>query len=315
MGQSYSHLSVLAEETVGGLGIERKPGGIYFDGTVGGGGHSKEILSRLNGDGFLLGVDRDKEALEYAGGVLEQSFGQYLLVWGNFCDIKEICVSQSIESIDGAVLDLGVSSYQLDSPQRGFSYMNDAPLSMKMDTDAELSAYDVVNKYDEKRLSSLIYFNSEERWAKRIAEFIVAERQKKPIETTFELVSVIKKAIPKGARQDGPHPAKRTFQAIRIEVNNELDILGKAIKNIVDCLNPGGRISVIAFHSLEFKIVKQTFRELENPCECPRELPVCVCGRKPVIKIITRKPIVPSEAEVLNNNRSRSAKLMIAEKL
>ena len=309
----FKHVSVLLNETIDGLNIN--PDGIYVDGTLGGGGHSYEICKRLSDKGRLIGIDQDGEALEAARERLKEFEDKITLVRSNYCEIDTILKDLEIEKVDGIVLDLGVSSYQLDNLERGFSYKSDAPLDMRMDIRSPLSAYKVVNEYSMDELNRIIREYGEERWAKRIAQFIVQEREIKPIETTFELVSVIKKAVPKGARADGPHPAKRTFQAIRIEVNNELGILEDTINSMVDILKSGGRICIITFHSLEDRIVKNVFRNLENPCTCPRDFPICVCGKKPKVKVITRKPIAPSKEELEVNHRSRSAKLRIVEKL
>ena len=272
----FKHISVLFGESIDALNI--KPNGIYADGTLGGGGHSHGILS-TNDSCRLTGIDQD------------------------------------IDEIDGAVLDLGVSSYQLDNAERGFSYMHDAALDMRMNTSSPKSAYDVVNSYSCEELMRIFYDYGEEKWSKRIAEFICEKRKTKPVETTFELVEIIKAAIPKKARMEGGHPAKRVFQAIRIEVNNELGILENAIKDFVSSIKSGGRLAIITFHSLEDRIVKKTFQDLARGCTCPKEFPVCVCGKKPEIKIISRKPILPSEEELEHNSRSKSAKLRIAEKL
>lgn len=307
----FKHISVLLDECIDGLNI--KSDGIYVDGTLGGGGHSFHIASALNGQGQLIGIDQDKNALQAAGERLAR-FSNVTYVHKNFSQIKEIYNDLNLSGIDGILLDLGVSSHQLDEAERGFSYRHNAPLDMRMDVRRELSAYSVVNTYSADDLHRIIRDYGEEKWAKRIAEFIVNERKLKPIETTFDLVSVIKKAVPKGARSDGSHPAKRTFQAIRIEVNGELEILETTINAMAEMLNSGGRLCIITFHSLEDRIVKNTFRNLENPCTCPREFPVCVCGKKPVGKVITRKPILPSKQELEENNRSRSAKLRIFEK-
>ncbi len=305
----FKHTSVLKTESIEGLKI--KPGGLYIDGTLGGGGHSLEILKA---GGRLIGIDQDREALAAAEERLK-GFENFRLVHDNFSNIDEIMDRLSLDKADGFLLDLGVSSYQLDNGERGFSYNTDAPLDMRMDRDREFSAYDVVNSYSAEELCRVIREYGEERWAKRIAEFIIEERRAKPIETTFELNSVIKKAIPKKARENGGHPSKRTFQAIRIEVNNELGIIESTIEAMVNRLNPGGRICIITFHSLEDRIVKNTFKRLENPCTCPREFPVCICGKKPLAKIITRKPITAGDAELKENNRAHSAKLRIAERL
>lgn len=308
----FHHVTVLLDETVDGLNI--KPNGIYADGTMGGGGHSRKILENLSENGKLIGFDRDKDAIK----VCKERLGTYgekvTFVNRNFNDVKEVLKELSIENIDGAVLDLGVSSYQLDCGERGFSYNEDAPLDMRMDQTSSFSAYNVVNEYKEQEIADLIFKYGEERWAKRIAEFIVKERENAPIETTGELVSIIKKAVPKGARLDGPHPAKRTFQAIRIEVNNELSGLSKAVEDFIDCLAPGGRLSIITFHSLEDRIVKTVYAQAQKGCVCPENLPVCMCGKKPLGKVITRKPIVPSEKELEENPRARSAHLRIFEK-
>ena len=304
----FHHISVLLNECIDSLNI--KPDGIYVDGTLGGAGHSYEICKRLT-TGRLIGIDQDMNAINAATKRLEEFKDKVTLVHSNFSNVKEVFKNLGIEKADGFLLDIGVSSHQLDEAERGFSYMQDAPLDMRMDTSRSLSAYEVVNEYSEKELNDIIFEYGEERWAKRIAEFIVAERKLKPIETTFELVDIIKKAVPKGARKDGPHPAKRTFQAIRIEVNGELDVLKTAINDMVDLLNTGGRLSIITFHSLEDRIVKNEFRKQADPCTCPREFPVCMCNKVSKGKVITRKPILPSEEELLENHRARSAKLRV----
>lgn len=310
----FKHVSVLLDECINGLDI--KPCGVYVDGTLGGGGHSFHIASALAPEGRLIGIDQDSNAIAAAKERLS-AFNNVTYVHKNFSQIEEIADELQLykSGIDGILLDLGVSSHQLDEAERGFSYQHNAPLDMRMDIRKSLSAYSVVNTYSQDELYRVIRDYGEERWAKRIAEFIVNERSQKPIETTFDLVGVIKKAIPKAARADGPHPAKRTFQAIRIEVNGELEILEKTVKTMAGLLNSGGRLCIITFHSLEDRIIKNTFRELEDPCTCPRDFPVCVCGKKPVVKVITRKPILPGEEELAVNNRSHSAKLRIAEKL
>jgi 16S rRNA (cytosine1402-N4)-methyltransferase len=310
----FEHIPVLLDECIDGLNIS--PTGTYVDCTLGGAGHSSEIVKRLSSEGRLIGIDQDEEALAAAKARLA-AYDNVTYVHSNFSDIKKIAEELSLysEGVDGFLLDIGVSSHQLDEAERGFSYNYDAPLDMRMDRRNALSAHTVVNTYTAERLTKIISDYGEERWAKRIADFIVEERKQKPIDTTFELVSVIKKAVPKGARADGPHPAKRTFQAIRIEVNGELEILEGSLKTMVDLLKPKGRLCIITFHSLEDRIVKNTFRELENPCTCPRDFPVCVCGKKPQVKIITRKPIVSNNAELDNNRRAHSAKLRIVEKL
>ena len=307
----FHHISVLLNECIDSLNI--KPDGIYVDGTLGGAGHSYEICKRLT-TGRLIGIDQDMNAINAATKRLEEFKDKVTLVHSNFSNVKEVFKNLGIEKADGFLLDIGVSSHQLDEAERGFSYMQDAPLDMRMDTSRSLSAYEVVNEYSEKELNDIIFEYGEERWAKRIAEFIVAERKLKPIETTFELVDIIKKAVPKGARKDGPHPAKRTFQAIRIEVNGELDVLKTAINDMVDLLNTGGRLSIITFHSLEDRIVKNEFRKQADPCTCPREFPVCMCNKVSKGKVITRKPILPSEDELIENPRARSAKLRVFER-
>lgn len=311
---NFEHVSVLLNECIEGLNI--KADGVYVDCTLGGGGHSSQIVKRLSDKGMLIGIDQDSNAIAAASERLKD-YKNVKYVHDNFSNIENIIESLDLgqESVDGFLLDLGVSSHQLDEAERGFSYNHDAPLDMRMDIRSPLSAYKVVNEYSMDELNRIIREYGEERWAKRIAQFIVQEREIKPIETTFELVSVIKKAVPKGARADGPHPAKRTFQAIRIEVNNELGILEDTINSMVDILKSGGRICIITFHSLEDRIVKNVFRNLENPCTCPRDFPICVCGKKPKVKVITRKPIAPSKEELEVNHRSRSAKLRIVEKL
>ena len=308
----FSHVSVLLNECIEGLDI--KPNGIYIDGTAGGGGHSYEIASRLT-DGKLIAVDQDETAVAAAGAKLASLGGRAIVVKSNYSEIKEVCRSLGVEKIDGLLLDLGVSSYQLDTAERGFSYNADAPLDMRMDTSKPFSAYNVVNEYDEAELKKIIYNYGEERFAPRIASAIVRQREIKPIETTGELVSIIKGAMPSAAKEGGHHPAKRTFQAIRIEVNGELAVIEPAIKDAVDLLKPGGRIAIITFHSLEDRIVKQAYADLANGCTCPKDFPVCVCGKKPSVKIISKKPILPSKEELEINPRSRSAKLRVAEKL
>lgn len=309
MSTGFHHVTVLKNEAVDGLLVRQ--GGIYIDMTLGGGGHSGEILKR---GGTLIGIDKDENAIKAAGAVLSEAGSDFTLVKSDFKDVKKVIRDLGIEAVDGIVMDLGVSSHQLDEAERGFSYMNDGLLDMRMDRQSEFSARDVVNRYDEKELFRVINDYGEERWAKRIASFIVEARVKKEIETTGELVSIIKAAVPKGARMEGPHPAKRTFQAIRIEVNGELSILEESVRSGIDILKPGGRISVITFHSLEDRCVKNTYAKLYKGCICPPEYPVCVCGKKPEIKIVTKKPIVPTEEEIEKNPRARSAKLRIAEK-
>lgn len=308
----FKHISVLLNETIDSLCI--KPDGIYADGTLGGGGHSFEIASRLAQNGRLIGIDRDTDALEAASKRLA-SFNNVTYVHSNFSEIKSILQNENIPHIDGAVIDLGVSSYQLDKSERGFSYMEDAPLDMRMDRGAPLSAYDVVNTYSEEELTRIFFEYGEEKFSKKIAKLICEQRQIQNIETTLELVDIIKKAIPVNSRQKGSHPAKRVFQAIRIEVNSELEPLKKSLADFFDCLSPGGRLSVISFHSLEDRIVKQTFQSFAKGCTCPKDFPICVCGNKPRGKVITTKPILPSEEEITYNKRSKSAKLRVCEKL
>lgn len=309
----FSHVPVLLEECIDGLNI--KPDGIYVDGTLGGAGHSSEICKRLSPNGMLIGIDRDEEALRVSSKRLEEFDCKKAFVHGNYSDIKNILRELDIEEIDGALLDLGVSSYQLDNPERGFSYMNDAALDMRMDRSEGMTAYDIVNEYSKDELYRIIKSYGEERWASRIADFIVKVRREKPIETTFELVEIIKAAVPASARRNGPHPAKRTFQAIRIEVNDELGGVKRAVDDFIDVLAPKGRLAIISFHSLEDRIVKDAYSERENPCVCPPEIPICVCGKKPEIKKINKKPIVPSESQEDENPRARSAKLRVCEKL
>ena len=306
----FHHISVLLNECIDNLNI--RPDGIYVDGTMGGGGHSLEIAKRLT-TGRLICIDQDPNAHEAAGKRLAEYKDRITFVRDNFGNIANILDSLGIEKIDGMLLDIGVSSHQLDEAERGFSYQQDAPLDMRMNPDRPFSAYDVVNGYDEDELDRVIFTYGEERWARRIAQFIVKEREAKPIETTGELVDIIKKAVPKGARKDGPHPAKRTFQAIRIEVNGELEVLQRAIDDVAARLAVGGRLCIITFHSLEDRIVKEAFRKQENPCICPPQFPVCVCGKKPLGWVINRKPILPSKEELEENPRSRSAKLRVLE--
>lgn len=306
----FHHVSVLLRECIEQLNIDTD--GCYVDGTMGGGGHSLEIVKRLKG-GRLIGVDQDPNAQKAAGERLRNYQDRVTFVRDNFGNIARILDGLGIEKIDGMLLDIGVSSHQLDEGERGFSYQQDAPLDMRMNPDKPFSAYDVINGYNEEELNRVIFTYGEERWAKRIAQFIVKERQDRPIESTGRLVEVIKKAVPKGARKDGPHPAKRTFQAIRIEVNGELDVLQQAIDAAAGRLAPGGRLCIITFHSLEDRIVKEAFRRLENPCVCPPEFPMCVCGKKPFGRVLTRKPILPGKEELEQNPRARSAKLRVFE--
>lgn len=310
---NFSHRSVLLDECIESLNI--RPDGIYVDGTAGGGGHSLEIVKRLTGGGRLIAIDRDDAAIAAATERLSGYLDRVTFVRNNFSSAAEVCRELGIEAIDGILLDLGVSSYQLDTAERGFTHNVDAPLDMRMDRRGELDAYTVVNTYTYDELKRVIWEYGEERFAPKIAAAIVRHREQKPIESTGELVDIIKSAIPPSAREGGHHPAKRTFQAIRIEVNGELDAIEPAIRKAKDIMRTGGRIVIITFHSLEDRIVKQTFADMASGCVCPRSLPVCVCGRKPEVKILTKKPILPSEKEVEENPRSRSAKLRVAEKL
>ena len=315
MGIVFSHKSVLLKECIKSLNI--KETGVYVDGTLGGAGHSLEILKELKKGAKLIGIDQDREALEVARERLisVESDATILTANTNFENIKEVLKENNIEKVDGILLDIGVSSYQLDEKSRGFSYQQDAVLDMRMDKRNDLTAEYIVNNHKEEEIRRIITEYGEENWASRIAKFIVEERKHKKIVTTFDLVDIIKRAIPKGARIDGPHPAKRTFQALRIEVNDELGVLKRVIDDAVDVLAPKGRLSIITFHSLEDRIVKTKFQEKNNPCKCPKDFPICVCGKKPLAKIITKKPILPSKEEIEKNPRSRSAKLRVLEKI
>ena len=310
----FRHRSVLLEETIEGLKV--KPDGNYLDGTLGGGGHSSEILKRLKG-GCLIGIDQDEEALAAAGKRLSE-FGEegkrFTLIRDNYCNAAEAVRTFGVNGVDGIVLDLGVSSWQLDNAERGFSYRYDAPLDMRMDKRQTLTARDIVNDYPESALYQVIRDYGEEQFAKNIAKHIVQARQKGPIETTGQLNELISAAIPAKIQKKGGHPSKRTFQALRIECNRELEVLKNSIDGLIGLLNPGGRICIITFHSLEDRIVKTAFRRNENPCTCPPDFPVCVCGKKPVGRVVTRKPILPTEKEMEENPRSKSAKLRIFEK-
>lgn len=306
----FSHVSVLLNETVDAVKV--KEGGSYADFTMGGGGHSSLILSR---GGILYGFDQDMDAINVCKKRFMEMGDRFHGVHANFRYVKRELENLGVDKLDGIIADLGVSSYQLDEAERGFSYMHDAPLDMRMDRRQALDAKMVVNTYSEEKLCEIITKYGEEKWAVRIAKFIAEARKTKEIETTYELVDIIKRAVPLGARKDGPHPAKRTFQAIRIEVNGELRILEEAIRDGVDCLKKGGRMAIITFHSLEDRIVKETFNSLANACTCPKSFPVCVCGNKSSVKVITRKPILPSEEEIEANPRARSAKLRICEKI
>ena len=308
----FGHVPVLFDEVMEALAV--KPDGTYVDGTTGGGGHSSGICERLSAKGHLVAVDRDTEALAAAEKRLEPYGCRKTFVHANYSDTAAIEAAAG-SKVQGILLDLGVSSYQLDNPERGFSYMNDAPLDMRMDASDRLTAYEVVNGYSEEDLARIIKDYGEERWARRIAEFIVRERKSAPVRSTDRLTEIIKAAIPAKARRTGPHPAKRTFQAIRIEVNDELGHLREAVEKLPDLLESGGRIAIITFHSLEDRIVKTEFERRLDPCTCPKEFPVCVCGKKADVKRVTKKPVVPTETETAENPRARSAKLRVLEKL
>ena len=307
----FSHKSVLLDETIESLNI--KEDGIYVDGTLGGGGHSYEILKRLGPKGRLIGIDQDEDAIKAASERLKEFEDKLTIVKSNYCNIKQVLEDLNIEKVDGILLDIGVSSYQLDNLERGFSYKSDAPLDMRMDKSASLSAKEVINEYDETELFKVIKNYGEEKFAKNIAKHIVLARKEKAIETTGELIEIIKASIP-AKLQTGGHPAKRTFQAIRIEVNKELEVLENTIDTMIDFLKDGGRLSIITFHSLEDRIVKNKFRDNEDPCTCPKDFPVCVCGKKSKGKVITRKPIVPSDTEIAENKRAKSSKLRVFER-
>ncbi len=308
----FKHISVMLDECIDGLNI--KEDGIYIDCTLGGAGHSLEILKKLSNKGKLIGIDQDLDALNEAKNRL-RDYDNVIFVHNNFYNLKEILEELNIPKVDGILMDLGVSSYQLDEGARGFSYMKDAPLDMRMNRENPFSAYNVVNEYSEDELFSILKEFGEEKFSRSIARKIVARRDKKSIETTFELVEIIDASIPGKFKREGGHPAKRTFQAIRIEVNKELHILNKAVEDGVEALNPDGRLAIITFHSLEDRIIKSKFRNLNNPCTCPKSLPVCLCGKKPIINLVNRKPIEASEEELEVNSRSRSAKLRICEKI
>ncbi len=312
---NFRHQPVLLEETIKNLNI--KSDGVYVDGTLGGAGHAYEICRRLSKEGRFIGIDQDADALQAAQQRLQVFDGKVQIncIKSNYRQIKSVFEQLGIKKADGILLDIGVSSYQLDTLERGFTYKEEAPLDMRMDREALISAKNVVNEYDELRLFQIIRDYGEERFAKNIAKHIRIAREKKEIETTEELAEIIKAAIPAKMRADGGHPAKRTFQAIRIEVNKELEVLEASINNMIDLLNDGGRLCIITFHSLEDRIVKNKFRENENPCICPKNFPICVCGSKSKGKVITRKPIVPGEMEILENKRSKSSKLRVFEKM
>lgn len=309
---AFEHVSVLLYETVDGLNV--RPDGIYVDATLGGGGHAFEVCSRLNDKGRFIGIDQDADAIKAAGERLAGFGEKVTIVRSNYRDMKPQLQNIGVDKVDGIVLDLGVSSYQLDTAERGFSYRADAPLDMRMDQRQKMTARDIVNGYSEAELYRVIRDYGEERFAKNIAKHIVAERAKEPIETTGQLNEIIRHAIPMKIQKTSGHPSKRTFQAIRIELNRELDVLKDSLDDMIDMLNPGGRICIITFHSLEDRIVKSAFRKNENPCTCPSDFPVCVCGKTSKGKVVTRKPILPSEEEMESNSRSKSAKLRIFER-
>ncbi len=309
---SFSHKSVLLEETIEGLDI--KPDGIYVDGTLGGGGHSYEIAKKLSEKGHLYGIDQDEAAIEAAGERLKEYKDRVTIIRDNYENAVSDLKQSGVTGVDGIILDLGVSSYQLDTVERGFSYKYDTALDMRMDLRQPLSAKEIVNDYSQADLARIIRDYGEDKFANNIAKHIVAARQKKPIETTYELNDIIKAAIPAKMRAEGGHPSKRTFQAIRIECNRELDVLKNSLEEMIRFLNPGGRICIITFHSLEDRIVKSMFKKQENPCTCPPGFPVCTCGKTSLGKVITRKPILPSDEELEVNSRSKSAKLRIFER-
>lgn len=309
---TFSHYSVLLKETIEGLDI--KPDGIYVDGTLGGGGHSLEVAKSLTGGGRLIGIDQDEAAITAAGERLKPYEDRVTIVRSNYENMKQVLSELSIDKVDGIVLDLGVSSYQLDTIERGFSYKYDTALDMRMDTRQTLTARDIVNEYSQSDLFHMIKDYGEDQFASNIAKHIVKAREEKPIETTYELNEIIKAAIPAKMRAMKGHPSKKTFQAIRIECNRELDVLRDTLDTMIDLLNPGGRLCIITFHSLEDRLVKNAYKKAENPCTCPKEFPVCVCGKTPKGKQTTRKPILPGERELSENSRSKSAKLRIFEK-
>ena len=310
----FNHYSVLLNETIENLNI--KPDGIYVDGTLGGGGHAYQVASRLSEKGRLIGIDQDADAIAAAGERLKEFGDKITIIRSNYANMKEELHRIGVEKVDGIVLDLGVSSFQLDTPERGFTYRDEnAPLDMRMDDRQSLTAKDIVNGYSEMDLYRIIRDYGEEKFAKNIAKHIVQERAKKPIETTGELTEIIRASIPMKVQVTGGHPAKRTFQAIRIELNKELEVLQNNLDDMIDLLNPGGRICIITFHSLEDRIVKTNFKRNENPCTCPSDFPVCVCGKKSKGKVVTRKPILPSEEELEVNSRSKSAKLRVFERV
>ncbi len=309
----FSHVSVLLKETVEQLNI--RPDGIYVDGTLGGGGHAYEVLRRLSPKGRLIGIDQDADAIKAAGERLLEFGSRVTIVRSNYCNMRLELQKLGIDRVDGILLDLGVSSFQLDSAERGFTYREDAPLDMRMDRRQAKTARDIVNEYSEQELFRVIRDYGEDKFAKNIAKHIAAARAIKPIETTGELVEIIRRAIPAKVRMNGGHPAKKTFQAIRIELNGELEVLKNSLDDMVDLLKPGGRICVITFHSLEDRMVKTIFKTNENPCTCPSHFPVCVCGNKPKGRLAVKKPIVPGEEELTKNKRSKSSKLRVFERI
>lgn len=309
----FEHQPVMLQEVLEGLNL--RPGGVYVDCTLGGAGHSEAIVRRSAPGGRLVALDQDPAALAAAGKRLAPYGDRVRLVRANFLELPQVLNQLGLDEVDGVLFDLGVSSYQLDNPARGFSYQHDAPLDMRMNPEQKTTAAELVNSLPAEELARIIKEYGEERWASRIAAFIAEQRKKQPVATTGQLVEIIKRAVPAGARREGPHPAKRTFQALRIEVNRELEILEGALRAAVEALRPGGRICVITFHSLEDRIVKDLFRRLASPCTCPRDFPVCVCGGKKVLMLVAAKPILPSGAEVEANPRARSAKLRLAEKI
>ncbi len=308
----FRHTSVLYEEIIKNLNI--KPEGIYVDGTLGGGGHSAGICEKLSPKGTLIGIDRDIDALRAAQQNLQQYHCRKHFVQSNYENVNEVLQQLGVEKINGAVLDLGVSSFQLDNPERGFSYMNNGSLDMRMNAEDPFTAWKIINEWDRDEITEIIKKYGEERWASRIAQFIVEARKQQPIDTTYELVDIIKAAIPASARREGPHPAKRTFQAIRIAVNDELGQLERAVDRFIDVLDSDGRLCIITFHSLEDRIVKEAYRRRLDPCTCPKEFPVCACGKKTDVKKVSGKPILPGTQEIEENPRARSAKLRVIEK-
>jgi len=313
MSLEFEHVPVLAKEAI--TMLSWRQGGLYVDATVGGGGHARLLLEAVGPEAKLVAIDQDATAIAAARDGLQDEAHRVTFIHSNFVHLREVLTERNLVPIDGIIFDLGVSSYQLDEIERGFSYRHDAPLDMRMDQTLTTTARDLVSTLSEEELADIIFSYGEERWAKRIASFIVAEREVNPISTTGELVAIIKAAIPAGARRGGPHPARRTFQALRIAVNRELEYLEWALDDAVELLRPRGRIAVISFHSLEDRIVKQTFTRFAAGCQCPSDLPVCVCGIRPKVKLLTRRPIVPKPAEIAQNPRARSAKLRVAQKV